>query len=287
MSSRPTTGRWTISRESRKSGLTDRIEGSPFDVDDRVEVMRVSDHESIVDPLRKELARLGEDMTENCVSKAEATRRLNEAAEVARAAERLGIEAALRGDDVRRALISVLSVGSQEIDAVIEVLVAALRLAGATPEALQELKFGPRQYTPEQAEVIKRAVAERQARVEKKAAELCRSIDGDDWDDATEIEKSIYRRRALALVEPLPLPLSLSDEDQDQESEGERHDREVSEAEEMVDWRCECGDLNRGHEWCCFRCGAGKPESREDMEANIVLAHQRNPERLRAALDGG
>lgn len=27
------------------------------------------------------------------------------------------------------------------------------------------------------------------------------------------------------------------------------------------DWRCECGDLNRWHEWCCFRCGAAKPDA--------------------------
>lgn len=26
------------------------------------------------------------------------------------------------------------------------------------------------------------------------------------------------------------------------------------------DWRCECGDLNRGHEAFCYRCGAGQPE---------------------------
>ena len=26
------------------------------------------------------------------------------------------------------------------------------------------------------------------------------------------------------------------------------------------DWRCECGDLNRWHESCCYRCGAGRTE---------------------------
>ena len=25
------------------------------------------------------------------------------------------------------------------------------------------------------------------------------------------------------------------------------------------DWRCLCGDLNREHEACCFRCGGGNP----------------------------
>lgn len=29
---------------------------------------------------------------------------------------------------------------------------------------------------------------------------------------------------------------------------------------EDEDWRCECGDLNRLHEWSCYRCGAGRPE---------------------------
>jgi hypothetical protein len=26
-----------------------------------------------------------------------------------------------------------------------------------------------------------------------------------------------------------------------------------------LDWRCECGDLNRHHEAFCYRCGAGSP----------------------------
>lgn len=30
------------------------------------------------------------------------------------------------------------------------------------------------------------------------------------------------------------------------------------------DWRCECGDLNRGHEAFCYRCGAGQPLDEED-----------------------
>lgn len=33
------------------------------------------------------------------------------------------------------------------------------------------------------------------------------------------------------------------------------------------DWRCECGDLNRAHEWCCYRCGAGAPDNARERTA--------------------
>ena len=41
------------------------------------------------------------------------------------------------------------------------------------------------------------------------------------------------------------------------------------------DWRCECGDLNRWHESCCYRCGAGRTEEEDavpDFPSELVEA---------------
>lgn len=296
--------RFTISRESRKAGLTDRIEGSPFADGESVEVMEVAEHEAALRAEREKRSRLEEDMAENCVSKTEATTRLSEAVEVARGIEQLKLARFLQGEVAKAviadallagrpnnrdrdgkfgegAILSNRSTAETGAERVVESLALAFQAEeGEMPESLRDLKFGPRTYTPEQAEAIRAAVAGRIDPVEVKAEELCKAVDGDDWEDATDLQKSVYRRRAAAIVGALELS------DEEEESEGERHDREVAEAEEMVDWRCECGDLNRGHEAFCFRCGAGKPESREEMEANVVLAHEKNPSRLRVAMGG-
>ena len=34
-------------------------------------------------------------------------------------------------------------------------------------------------------------------------------------------------------------------------------------AEDILDWRCECGDLNSRGEAFCHRCGAGQPEDED------------------------
>ena len=38
------------------------------------------------------------------------------------------------------------------------------------------------------------------------------------------------------------------------------------------DWRCLCGDLNREHEACCYRCGGGDP--REEMPKPFFTEQQ-------------
>lgn len=57
-------------------------------------------------------------------------------------------------------------------------------------------------------------------------------------------------------------------------------------ADGLGDWRCECGDLNRGHETFCYRCGAGQPENPAPLVDDFDAIHASPPCQAFTSLNG-